>query len=97
MSKDGTHSNPEPTATRKVEPKVWWATIGSYLAGVVGLCLVNAFTANDNELLFATLPDPIETFVIPFVPGVVAFISGFSARHQWRSTEVSQRRPDPTY
>lgn len=78
--------SPLPVDTKKVAPKVFWSTVGAYLSGVVGLTLVNVFTANQNELLFAALPDPIETFVLPFVPGVVAFVSGFAARHQWRST-----------
>jgi hypothetical protein len=78
--------NPLPVDTKKVEPKVFWSTVGSYVGGVVALTLVNVFTANQNELLFAALPDPIETFVLPFVPGIVAAVAGFSARHQWRSS-----------
>jgi phosphate/sulfate permease len=97
MSKDGTHSNPEPAKTRKVEPKVWWATIGSYVAGVIGLALVNAFTADNNVLLSAVLPDVIEPFVLPLVPAIVAFVAGFSARHQWRSTEVANPPANPNY
>ena len=76
--------NPEPANTNKVAPKVAWATAGAYFAGVVALALVNAFTANDNQLLFDTLPDVIEPFILPVIPAVVALASGFQARHQWR-------------
>lgn len=65
----------------KVETKVWWGTLGFYLAGVVVLALTNAFTANDNQLLIAAMPDVIEPFVLPAVPAVVGFITGWAARH----------------
>lgn len=68
-------------ATAKVESKVWWGTAGFYLAGVVGLALVNAFTADDNALLLAALPDWLETIVLPLVPGAVGFITGWLAKH----------------
>ncbi len=73
-----------PNNTSKVEPKVFWATLGSYLSGVVVLALVNAFTGNENQLLIDVLPDVIEPFVLPIVPAGVAAISGYFARHQWR-------------
>ncbi len=76
--------NPEPANTSAVAPKVAWATAGSYVAGVVGLALVNAFTANENQLLIDALPDVLEAFVLPVIPAVVAFLGGYSARHQWR-------------
>lgn len=65
----------------RVESKVWWATVGSYLAGVVALAVVNAVTGDDNALLLAALPDAIEPFVLPVVPAVVSFIAGWAARH----------------
>lgn len=80
-----TPDNPLPPDTNKVEPKVWWATIGSYIAGVVGLAVVNLVTGNNNELLTRALPDWLEPFILPLVPAAVAFVSGFAARHQWRS------------
>lgn len=82
--KPGTPRNPEPANTTKMEPKVLAATLGTYLAGVVSLALVNAFTGNDNQLLIDLLPDTIEPFLLPVVPAVVASIAGWAARHQWR-------------
>lgn len=84
-----TPSNPVADSRAPLAPKVKWAAIGSYVSGVVALALVNAFTANQNELLFASLPDPIETFILPFVPGVIALVSGYVAKHQWRSDDVT--------
>jgi hypothetical protein len=69
------------TSSAKVETKVWYATAGAYLAGVAALGIVNAVTADDNALLVAALPDALEMFVLPSVPAVVSFISGWVARH----------------
>lgn len=79
-----TVTSPEPANTRAVEPKVKAATVGSYLAGVLGLALVNAFTGNDNELIVAVLPDWVEAFVLPIIPALVAFLASWNASHQWR-------------
>ena len=70
-----------PAASGKVETKVWWATAGAYVAGVAVLAIVNAVTADDNALLVAALPDALEAFVLPSVPAVVSFISGWAAKH----------------
>ena len=75
----------QPVDTTKVEPKVKWASIGTYLAGVVGLGLVTLLS--DNDLLAQALPDPLEVFVMPAVPAVIAAIAGYAARHQWRAGE----------
>jgi hypothetical protein len=82
-------TNAEPNNTTKMEPKVKWAGIGAYLAGVVVLALVNAFTGDDNALLIEALPDVVEPFILPAIPAVVAAISGYFAKHQWRSAEVT--------
>jgi hypothetical protein len=77
----GVPDHAKVTTSGKVESKVWWATAGAYLAGVVALAVVNAVTAEDNALLLAALPDAIEPFILPVVPAVVAFIGGWAARH----------------
>lgn len=82
--------NPEPARTAKIEPKVKWATIGTYLVSFVAVALVNAFTGNGNELLIEALPDSIEAFVLPIVPAVSAFVFGWNAKHQWRVTPNAQ-------
>lgn len=74
----------------KVETKVTVATIGAYLAGVVVLALVNAFTGDENALLLASLPDAVEPFLLPVVPAVVSFISGWAAKHTPRP-DLGQR------
>lgn len=82
--------NPEPNNTNKVEPKVWWTSVGFYVAGVVGLGIINAVTSDDNALLIAALPDYLEPFLLPLVPAVVGAIAGFAAKHQWRSSELNR-------
>lgn len=92
MAQGDTPSNPLPADTSKIAPKVTMATAGAYLAGVVGLSLVNAFTDDDNQLLLAALPDAVEPFVLPLVPAVVALVAGYLAKHQWRRPEASGLR-----
>lgn len=72
---------PKVGTSGKVESKVWWATAGAYLAGVAGLAVVNAVTADDNALLLAALPDALEAFILPSVPAVVSFVTGWLAKH----------------
>lgn len=84
--------NPEPANTGRVAPKVTWATVGAYLAGVIALALVNAFDA-DSTLLTDAIPDMYEPFVMPLVPALIAFVSGYVAKHQWR---VVQRNDGST-
>lgn len=91
MASTGTLLNPEPADTKAIEPKTAWGTIAFYLAGVVGIALTDAFTANDNALLLDALPDPIEWFVLPLVPAAVGFVTQFYARHQWRRAEIVSR------
>jgi hypothetical protein len=79
-----TITRPEPASTNKVEPKVAWASIGTYIAGVVLLALVNALDEN-TTLLTDAIPDMFEPFLLPLVPALVALVSGFAARHQWRA------------
>lgn len=82
--------NPEPNNTFAIAPKVKWAGIGAYLGGVVGLALLGAFTGADNALLIEVLPDPAEAFILPAVPAIVAALSGYLAKHQWRRAELTQ-------
>ncbi|MFI5955801.1 hypothetical protein [Cryptosporangium sp. NPDC051539] len=76
---------------RAPEPKVTWATIGSYVAGVVGLTILQFLDA--DLTLLAWLPDPIETAVVPLVPAAAAFIAGYRTRHQARPGDVARRAP----
>lgn len=77
----------EPANTTRMEPKVKAASIATYLSGVAVLAVFAAFTQDNNALLIDSLPDYIEPFVLPVVPAVVAAVSGYFAKHQWRSGE----------
>ncbi len=59
------------------------ATIGSYLAGVVGLALVAALS--DGSLL-AAIPAPYAVFLAPLVPAAVAFLTAYLTQHTPRSS-----------
>lgn len=86
-----TPADPLPPNTNKVEPKVWWATVGSYLAGLVALLVIN-LSDDQTKLLISALPDTIEPLVLPLVPAIVAFAGGYVARHQWRTAGVQGNR-----
>jgi hypothetical protein len=79
-----TITRPEPANTSKVAPKVTWASLGAYLAGVVLLALVN-LVDEDSTLLTDAIPDMFEPFLLPLVPALVAFAGGYVAKHQWRA------------
>lgn len=79
---------PEPDNTSVIEPKVKLPAVAIYIAGVILLATADAFTANDNELLFAVLPDTVESFILPLVLVAVQLITGYFARHQWRTSEI---------
>lgn len=84
----------QPTGRHRApEPKVTWATIGAYLAGVVGLTMLQ-FVQGDLTLL-AWLPDPIETLIVPLVPAAAAFLAGYRARHQGRPGDVTTQQTPP--
>jgi hypothetical protein len=85
-------NSPEPINTSKVEPKVAWATLGSYLAGVVLLALVNALDES-TTLLSDAIPDMFEPFLMPLVPALIALVSGYMAKHQWRVNARGQGSP----
>lgn len=85
-------NSPEPINTSKVEPKVAWASLGTYLAGVIGLALVNAFDEG-STLLTDAIPDMYEPFILPLVPALIALVSGYMAKHQWRVNARGQGSP----
>lgn len=68
-----------PQSKAPVEKKVTWATVGSYLAGVALLALLN--TVADDPSLIAGLPDWLEAIVLPLLPGIVTFAAGYFAHH----------------
>lgn len=78
--------HPEPANTKKMEPKVKWQAIATYIVGAVGLAIFNAVT--DSNLI-SELPDAIEIFAVPLVPVLGGLLAGFNASHQWRSGEFT--------
>lgn len=66
-----------------VEWKVKAASVGAYLAGVVGMAILQAVA--DGSLL-ASLPEPYATLLAPLVPALVAFVSGYLTQHTPRSS-----------
>lgn len=83
-----TITRPEPATTGKVEPKVAWASLGTYLVGVILLAVVNALDES-STLLSDAIPDMFEPFLLPLVPALGAFVSGYVAKHQWRAAPRS--------
>ena len=83
-----TITRPEPVNTSKVEPKVAWASLGTYIVGVVLLALVNALDES-STLLTDAIPDMFEPFLLPLVPALGALLSGYVAKHQWRAAPRS--------
>src|SRR5689334_18352489 len=75
--------SPEPVNTSKVEPKVAWASLASYLVGVIVLAVVNALDEN-TTLLTDAVPDAFEPFLMPLLWALPTLIAGYMAKHQWR-------------
>jgi hypothetical protein len=63
----------------KVEPKVKAATVGGYLGLLALLAPLQAVQADLD--LISVLPDWLETFLVPLVPGLVTYVSGYVAKH----------------
>lgn len=81
---DGTIYPPAP----KVETKVKAATIASYLAGVAGLAVLQAVSADAN--LISGLPDAVEVFVVPLVTTAITFLAAWTAKHTTRPDLVAR-------
>jgi hypothetical protein len=76
--------NPEPALTMRVEPKVTWTTAASYIATALGLILNSILSGDPSGIIVAELPAWVEALLLPLLPAVIAFLSGYQARHQWR-------------
>lgn len=85
----GTVENPLPNRTSVMEPKVKWGAVATYVVSAILLLLIELFTANQNQLLIAALPDVYEAFILPLVPAITTLAVGYAARHQWRQAEVT--------
>lgn len=65
-----------------VELKVKLAALGTYLASLAGLAVLQALDADHSLLAF--LPDPIEAITLPLLPTGIAWFAGFKAKHTAR-------------
>ncbi len=68
-----------PSTAAPVETKVKASTVGTYLAGVAALAVVNALVADAS--LISGLPDVVEVLVAPVFPALAALVAGYVARH----------------
>lgn len=71
----------EPSDTKKAEPKVKAAALGTYVLGVLGVALFGALNQPD---IIAGLPDYVTAILVPLIPTIGAYVSGYSASHQYR-------------
>lgn len=84
------HGEPVSLSKPKVEWKVKAASLGTYLATVAGLAVLQALDADHS--LIAFLPDPIEAISLPLIPTGIAWLAGYKAKHTARpDLPVGQR------
>ncbi|MDH2429303.1 hypothetical protein [Sphaerisporangium sp. TRM90804] len=65
-----------------VEWKVKAASLGTFLASVAGLAVLQAVDADHSLIEF--LPDPLEAISFALIPTGIAWLAGFKARHTAR-------------
>jgi hypothetical protein len=82
-------SNPATGTRSAVERKTTIASVVTYAACVGLLGLLNATTTAN---LIAGLPDVVEAFVIPLVPALVSFLTGYMVSHKPGAMSASARR-----
>ena len=75
-----------------IEKKVKASAIGSYLAGVGGLEILE--TVHDNPLLISPLPDWCEPFILSLVLAAATFVSGWTPRHTPRTDPDARQAAD---
>jgi len=77
-------ANPEAGTSFPVEPKVKWQAAAGYVTGVIALGLIAVL--QNGPFLVDVIPDALEVFVLPMVPGFIGLLAGYAARHQWRGS-----------
>ncbi|MGI5292634.1 hypothetical protein ACQEVF_58835 [Nonomuraea polychroma] len=73
------HGEPVSYSKPPVETKVKAMTLTSYLAGVAGMAVLQAVSADPSMIAF--LPDWVEAITLPLLPTALAAVAGFKARH----------------
>lgn len=73
---------PAPVVVNPNAPtrKVKFASIGTYLAGVIGLSVVQAVSGH-LDVISAAWPWWVQALVTPLIPAAVAFLTGYVTKH----------------
>lgn len=77
----GSITNPLPSNTKVVEPKVKAGAIATYIVGIVLVAIVGGVTDGD---LVGELPDWVAALVAPLLPVLAQFAAAYNAAHQYR-------------
>lgn len=67
-----------------LEPKVKAATLSSYLGSLLVVAGTNIAQDEDHALLLGTMPEWLESLLLPLVPALAALGAGYWAKHQLR-------------
>ncbi|TMR91451.1 holin [Nonomuraea basaltis] len=76
------HGEPISYGKPKIERKVTASAAGSYLSLLAVLTVLQAINADLD--LIAFLPDWLESLAVPLLPGLIAYVSGYVAKHTAR-------------
>lgn len=66
-----------------IETKVKFATVAAYLGSTALLAVLTA--VQDHAGLIAGLPDPVEPFLLAFIPTAITAVTGWAAKHTPRT------------
>lgn len=72
-------TTPAPAPKKPIEKKVTWSAAGAYLAGLVGLAVLQLVGADPT--LISGMPDWLEAIILPMVPAAISFLTGYNAKH----------------
>lgn len=69
------------TTKAPVEQKVVASTGAAYVAAFFLTAFINGAQSEDHALLLGALPEWVEVVLLPLLPAVATFLSGYMARH----------------
>lgn len=78
------YTQPGANDTYPVEPKVKAGTLASYVATFLLAALVNGVQDEDHAVLLGTMPEWLETLLLPLLPALATLAAGYLAKHQHR-------------
>lgn len=67
-----------------IEQKVKASTAASYLVSLVVIALANGIQDHEGSLLLGSLPDWLESLLLPLLPAIATFLAGWAAKHTHR-------------